>query len=103
MMICWYLQYGLRLTEVHQLVEYKQGKPSSWFSEEVANARHDADKDLLKSNWEINVAKLKRNSFYWKMIEDLGRHKSTKFTCEERVVEKALRSPVFFLFFFLTI
>ena len=39
-----------------------------------------ADKDPLKGN-----------SFYGKMIEDLGRHKSTKFTLEERVVDKALR------------
>ena len=29
------------------------------------------------------------------MIEDLGRNKSTKFTCEERVVDKAFRSPFF--------
>ena len=42
-----------------------------------------------------DVAKLKGNSFYGKMIEDLGYHKSTKFTREERVVDKALRSPFF--------
>ena len=29
------------------------------------------------------------------MIEDLGHHKSTKFTREERNVDKALRSPFF--------
>ena len=29
------------------------------------------------------------------MIEDLGRHKNTKFTREERDVSKALRSPFF--------
>ena len=29
------------------------------------------------------------------MIEDLGYHKSTKFTREERIVDKALRSPFF--------
>ena len=29
------------------------------------------------------------------MIEDLGRHNSTKFTREERSVDKALRSPFF--------
>ena len=28
-------------------------------------------------------------------MEDKGRHKSTKFTCEERVVDKALKSPFF--------
>ena len=29
------------------------------------------------------------------MIENLGRHKSTKFTREDMVVDKALRSPFF--------
>ena len=29
------------------------------------------------------------------MIEDLDRHKSTKFTCKERIVDKALRFPFF--------
>ena len=29
------------------------------------------------------------------MIEDLGRHKSTKFTREKKVVDKALRSLFF--------
>ena len=29
------------------------------------------------------------------MIENLGRHKSTKFIREERYVDKALRSPFF--------
>ena len=29
------------------------------------------------------------------MIEDFGRHNSTKFTREERSVDKALRSPFF--------
>ena len=41
------------------------------------------------------VAKLKGNSFYGKMIEDLGRRKSTKFTRKEKLVDKALRSPFF--------
>ena len=66
----------------------------AWFPEEVANARREADKDPLKKQLGT-VAKLKGNSFYGKMIEDLGRHKSTKFTREEWVVNKALRSPFF--------
>ena len=88
----WYLQHGLRLTAVHQLVE--PGKPFSWFTEEGANARREADKDPLKKQLG-DVAKSKRNSFYGKMIEGLGRHKSTKFTREGRVVDEALRSPFF--------
>ena len=93
-LIKWYLQYSLRLTTVPQLVEYKPGKPFLWFPEEVAGARRKADKDPLKKLG--NIAKLKGNSFYGKMIEDFGRHKSTKFTREERDVDKALRSPFFF-------
>ena len=93
-LIKWYLKHGLRFTAIHQLVEYDPGKPFSWFPEKMANARCEADKDPLKKQLG-NVAKLKRNSFYGKMIEDLGCHKSTKFTLEERVIDKALRSPFY--------
>ena len=88
------MPYGLRLTAVHQLVEYEPGKPFSWFPEKVANGRRETDKDPLKKQLG-DVAKLKGNSFYGKMIEDLGRHKSTKFTREERVAGKVLRPPFF--------
>ena len=60
----------------------------------MANARREADKDPLKKQLG-DVAKLKGNSFYRKIIEDLGRHKSTRFTLKERAVDKALRSPFF--------
>ena len=93
-LIRWYLQYGLRLTAIHHLVEYEPGKPFSWFPEEVSNARREADKDPLKKQLG-DVAKLKGNSFYGKMIEDLVRHKSSKFTRKEMVVDKTLRSPFF--------
>ena len=88
-LIEWYLQHSLGLTTVHQLIEYESGMPFSWFPEEVANARREADKDPLKKQLG-DVAKLKGNSFYRKMIEDLGRHKSTKFTRKEMIVDKAL-------------
>ena len=47
-LIEWYLQHGLRLTTVHQLIEYEPGMPFSWFPEEVANARRKADKGPLQ-------------------------------------------------------
>ena len=64
-LIDWYLQHGLRLTAVHQLVEYEPGIPFSWFAEGVANARREADKDLLKKQLG-DVAKLKCEQFLWK-------------------------------------
>ena len=54
----------------------------------------EVDIDPLKKQMS-DVAKLKGNSFYGKIIEDLGRHKSTKFTRKEMVVDKALRHPFF--------
>ena len=79
------LQHGVRLTAVHQLIEYKPGMPFSWFPETVANARHEVDKDPLKKQLS-DVA----------MVEDLGRHKSTTFTSKERSVDKALSFPLFY-------
>ena len=93
-LIKWYLQHGLRLTVVYQLVEYEPGKPFSCSPEEVANASREADKDPLQNQLD-DVAKLKGNSFYGKMTEYLDHHKSTKLTREERDVEKALSSPFF--------
>ena len=61
-LIEWYLNHGLRLTAVYQLIEYEPGMPISWFPEEVANARREVDKDALK-NQLGDVAKLKRNNF----------------------------------------
>ena len=88
----WHLQHGLRLTAVHQLIEYEPGTPFSWF--QVANARREADKDPLEKQLS-DFAKLKGNSLYGKMIEDLGCYKSMKFTHKEMVVDMALRSPFF--------
>ena len=59
-MIEWYLQHGLRITAVHQLIEYEPGMPFSWFPEEVANTRREADKDPLKKQLG-DFAKLKWN------------------------------------------
>ena len=61
-LIEWYLQHGLRLTAVHQLIEYEPGMSLSWFPEEVVNARCKADKVPQKKQLS-EVAKLKGNSF----------------------------------------
>ena len=47
-----------------------------------------------KSNSVIQL-KLKGNSFYGKMIENLEKHNSTKFTTDEKLIDKIFRSPFF--------
>ena len=78
----WFKDYNA----VHQLIKYKPDIP---FSEEVGNARRKVNKDPLKKQLG-DVAKLKGNSFYGKMIEDLGRHKSTKFTVRKWLLTRPL-------------
>ena len=60
----------------------------------MANTSRGTDKNSLKKQLGY-VAKGKGNSFYGKMIEDLGRHKTKKFTREEIIVDKALSSLFF--------
>ena len=90
----WYLEHGLKVTAYHQLILYKPGRPFDWFPEEVANARREADKHVDKKI-AGETSKLKGNSFYGKMIEDIARHCYTTFTADENKVDAALRSPFF--------
>ena len=93
-LIVWYLRHGLKITAVHQLIEFERGKPFEWFPEEVANTRREADKDVSKKILG-NTAKNKANSFVGKMIENKTRHTDTVFTTDDEQVEKALRSAYF--------
>ena len=87
----WYLDHGLKVTGFYQFLRYKRGKPFAWFPEEVADARRQADKDPDK-RIVGDTAKLKAQSFYGKMIEDVARHVNTIFTSDEDKVDKAMRS-----------
>ena len=42
-----------------------------------------------------DTAKLKGNSFYGKMIENVWKHMNTKFTTDEKLIDKIFRSPYF--------
>ena len=64
---------------VHQLIAYEPGMPFAWFPEKVVNARREADRYPAKKQLG-DAAKRKGNSFYGKMIEDLGRYKRIRFT-----------------------
>ena len=90
----WYLNHGLQVTKIHRYISYTSGRPFKWFPEEVSSARGDADNDKNKKQLG-DTAKLKGNSFYGKMIENLEKHISTKFTTDEKLIDKIFRSPFF--------
>ena len=90
----WYLNHGLQVTKIHKYISYTPGTPFKWFPEEVSSARRAADHDKNKKQLG-DTAKLKGNSFYGKMIENLEKHISTKFTTDENLIDKIFRSPYF--------
>ena len=90
----WYLNHGLQVTKIQRYISYTSGRPFKWFPEEVSSARRDADNDKNKKQLG-DTAKLKGNSFYGKMIENIEKHISTKFTTDEKLIDKIFRSPFF--------
>ena len=90
----WYLNHDLQVTKIHRYISYTSGRPFAWFPEEVSSARRDADNDKNKKQLG-DTAKLKGNSFYGKMIENLEKHMTTKFTKDEKLIDKIFRSPFF--------
>ena len=90
----WYLNHGLQVTKIHRYISYTSGTPFAWFPEEVSSARRAADQDKNKKQLG-DTAKLKGNSFYGKMIENLEKHMTTKFTKDEKLIDKIFRSPFF--------
>ena len=90
----WYLNHGLQVTKIHWYISYTSGRPFEWFPEEVSSARRAADQDKSKRQLG-DTAKLKGNSFYGKMIENLEKHMNTKFTTDEELIDEIFRSPYF--------
>ena len=90
----WYLNHGLQVTKIHKYISYTSGRPFKWFPEEVSGARRAADQDKNKRQLG-DTAKLKGNSFYGKMMENLEKHMNTKFTTDENLIDKIFRSPYF--------
>ena len=90
----WYLNHGLQDTKYHKYISYTSGRPFKWFPEKVSSARRAADQDKNKRQLG-DTAKLKGNSFYGKMIENLEKHMNTKFTTDEELIDEIFGSPYF--------
>ena len=53
----WYLQHGLVITRIYQLLQYKRGKPFQSFGESVSATRREEDSDPAKSVIAENLAR----------------------------------------------
>jgi hypothetical protein len=77
-LVRWYLQQGLRITRIYQLVEYKPAAVFKNFADSVSDARRagDANPELALL---ASTSKLVGNSAYGKTITDKDKHVSVKY------------------------
>ena len=87
----WYLEHGLEVSEIFQVVEYTAHPCFKDFGETVAEARRQGVGLLAIL---ADTFKLLGNSAYGKTITDKERHVDVKFP-EEREVPKLVREPRF--------
>ncbi|XP_072048373.1 uncharacterized protein [Amphiura filiformis] len=73
----WYLDHGLEITRVYQVVEYTPIACFSEFANAVSNARRAGDIDPSKSII-ADTMKLMGNSSYGKTITNKSKHKNVK-------------------------
>ena len=89
----WYLDHGAVLLAVYRTIDYKKAS-MQWFVDEVTEARRAGDADKTKALF-ADVFKLLGNSCYGKMIENVASHNSTRYTKDEKLVDRMLRSAYF--------
>ena len=90
--LVWLLEKKIKVTAVHTMILYKEGKPFAFFPEEISKARREADKDPAKKLAGDNK-KLLGNSGVGKFIENKEVQVYTVFNIDEEEIEKAIRSP----------
>ena len=89
----WYLQHGLEVTHVYQVVEYTPKRCFHPFGKAVSDARRAGDVDPSKSII-ADTMKLVGNSSYGKTITNKEKHRQVKF-CDDNEVSGLINSPFF--------
>ena len=90
----WYLEHGLVVTKIHQVIEYTPVRCFRSFVEQVTEARRRGDVD---PNMKIiaDTMKLIGNSGYGSMIMDKEKHENVKFYSDVWAAQQAINSPRF--------
>ncbi|KXJ22829.1 Zinc finger and SCAN domain-containing protein 22 [Exaiptasia diaphana] len=89
----WYLEHGLVVTRIYQVVEYTPKACFKPFGEAVSDARRAGDADPNKAII-ADTMKLVGNSSYGKTITDQERHREVKF-CSDAKASRLVNDPFF--------
>ena len=90
----WYLQHGLVIKEIYELVEYHPRAVFKVFGESVSNARREGDADPSKKIL-ADTSKLIGNSCYGKTIVNKDRHREVVYVEGHREASDLVSSPRF--------
>ena len=90
----WYMEHGLVVTKVYQVIEYETRPIFKDFSKSVSDTRRLGDVD---SSLKLlaNTAKLIGNSLYGKTITDKTRHRNVTYTLDDNKASLNVRSNFF--------
>ncbi len=92
-LLVWYLNHGLVVTKVHQLIEFSPSRCFKQFADRVSNDRRAGDRNpSLKAI--ADTSKLIGNSFYGYTIMNKGKHLNVRFLDREDAA-KAINNPRF--------
>ena len=89
----WYVEHGLRVTKIHQVVEYTPSTSFKEFGEKVSDARRAGDADPNKKII-AESEKLKGNSSYGRTVTNKEKHREMVY-CQEHQVSRYLVDPAF--------
>ena len=89
----WYLEHGLEVLKIHQVVQYWPKDCFKQFGENVSQARRNGDKDPDQAII-ADTMKLLGNSAYGKTITNKDRHRNIYF-CTDDEAPKKVNEPTF--------
>ena len=93
LLLKWYVQHGLKVTKIHQVVEYTPAICFQKFGEQVSDARRAGDVDPSKKIV-AETKKLEGNSSHGKTVTNKERHTDVLY-CQEQQVSRHLVDPSF--------
>jgi len=90
----WYLQHGLVVTNIYQVVEYQQDRCFLDFVREVSDARRQGDIDPDTATSADNM-KVIGNSGYGSLIMDKSKHREVQYVQGENETSLKVNDPLF--------
>ncbi|KAL5019000.1 hypothetical protein ScPMuIL_004722, partial [Solemya velum] len=90
----WYVEHGMRVTKIYQVVEYANNQCFRQFVEDVSNARREGD-EVSEKSIIADTMKLIGNSGYGSLIMDKTKHRTVNLMEGERSVCMNVNDPRF--------